>query len=258
MLPAAPCSQQPCCEPAEARLKATASRRRLCPLIGSSPARGWGPSSPPERACRGQRPSAERAGCWGDPGRGPLTGRPPLPGWAPWLGHWDSLCLYLWYKEEACMMGGRVAPRLCRVSWMTRSGHNYSLDRSQHGPWSSVERRRSPQRALGTPVSPGSSWRRGGVGAEVSGTWRSLTPGPRGPPRSVIFHHLQPSRWRFVQKTVTKASYTRGGLATRPPPTGCGDEPPKDARALLGCPSHVSTPPPPATPSSSAPDKSSF
>ena len=80
MLPAAPCSQQPCCEPAEARLKATASRRRLCPLIGSSPAQGWGPSPPPERACRGQRPSAERAGFWGDAGRGPLTGRPPLPG----------------------------------------------------------------------------------------------------------------------------------------------------------------------------------
>lgn len=117
------------------------------PLIGSFPARSCRPSPPPERACRGQRPSAEGADCWGDGGCGPLTGRPPLPGWAPWVGLWASLCLYLWYKEEACVMGGRVAPRLCRVSRLMRSGHNYSPDKRQRGPWSSVERRR--------PVNPG-------------------------------------------------------------------------------------------------------
>lgn len=85
-----------------------------------------------------------------------------------------------------------------------------------------------------------------------------LDPWPEGPPRSVIFHGLQPPRWRFVQKTVTTASYTCGGLTVRPPPAACGDEPPKDTRASLGCPSHVSTPPPTATPTGSAPDKPSF
>ena len=70
-----------------------------------------------------------------------------------------------------------------------------------------------------------------------------LDPWPEGPSP---FSDLPPlATTSVVQKTVTKASYTSGGLTTRPPPAACGDEPPKDARTSLGCPSHVSTPHPP-------------